>query len=84
MQNQINNYEKVIAKAIASGTLNMVPAGSVMMIHCYHDENCGINKGKACDCNVEVVLEVKPVDKKNTAKRTKHPPHTELENYQRN
>lgn len=80
-----SNYEKVIAKAIASGALNSVPAGSVMMIHCYHDKNCGINKGKACDCDVEVVFEVKPGGKKRAITPTRHyPPHTELDKYQRN
>jgi hypothetical protein len=56
----MNNYERVITQAIADGTFNMT-AGSVSIIHCYHDEDCGINRGKPCDCQVEVVQEIRPI-----------------------
>jgi hypothetical protein len=67
---KMNNYERVITQAIADGTFNMTP-GSVSFIHCYHDEDCGINSGKPCDCQVEVVQTVMPPDKPS---RLRHKP----------
>jgi hypothetical protein len=70
---KMNNYERVITQAIADGTFNMTP-GSVSFIHCYHDEDCGINRGKPCDCQVEVVQEMRPIteDKPDKPSRLRH------------
>lgn len=62
----MNNYEKVILKMIESGKIPTGP-GQVYRIDCQHDPWCGINKGRECNCNVEVTI-IKEFD---------HTPHTE-------
>lgn len=60
---EIPNYIKQILAAYQSEPSIKTPG--VKMVHVYHDDDCGIFKGKPCDCNPDVVVETKPAGKKD-------------------
>jgi len=54
-------YIKELIKAIKRGDITPHPGG-VGHIHVYHDSDCSIFTGGACDCTPEIIYEVKGKD----------------------
>ena len=68
----MNNYQTKIAEAISKGNLIIPPAGSVTLLNVYHDDWCGSFQGKPCDCNPDIVQEIRPTDMLPGKARKRH------------
>ena len=54
-------YIKALIKAMQEGDITPHPGG-VGHLHVYHDPDCKIFNGGACDCKPEVIYKVKGKD----------------------
>jgi len=50
-----HNYRAKLEAMIRAGRLSLEP-GAVYHIDVYHDDDCGVFEGGACDCEPEIVV----------------------------
>lgn len=58
------NYQEDILRAYAAGELNLTPG--LHHIDTYHDGDCGIFRGKPCDCDPDIIQRAEPKQAGNT------------------